>query len=158
MYEESLRTFLIDVEFTLNSRPLLPLSDDINDLDALTPNHFLIGTQPLYFNPNIKCEKIDSRIRWKAVQALSKMFWDRFVKEYLPSLQIRAKWNKPTRNLTTIDMVLVKDDNLTRLQWKLGRVIEVYTGRDGVVRSAKIKLSETTIRPANKLCIPENVK
>ena len=116
VYEESLKTFLIDVEFALSSRPLLPLSDDINDLDALTPNHFLIGTQPLYFNPNIKCEKIDSRIRWKAVQALSKMFWDRFVKEYLPSLQIRAKWNKPTRNLTINDMVLVKDDNLTRLQ------------------------------------------
>ena len=56
-------------------------------------------------------------------------------------------------------MVLVKDDNLTRLQWKLGRVIEVYTGRDGVVHSAKIKLSETTlIRPANKLSILQNVK
>ena len=56
-------------------------------------------------------------------------------------------------------MVLVKDENLTRLQWKLGRVIEVYTGRDGAVCSAKIKLSETTlIWPANKLCILENVK
>ena len=56
-------------------------------------------------------------------------------------------------------MVLVKDDNLTRLQWKLGRVMEVYAGRDRVVRSAKIKLSETTlIRPANKYCILENVK
>ena len=40
VYEESLRTFLIDVEYTFNSHPLLPLSDDINDLDALTPNHF----------------------------------------------------------------------------------------------------------------------
>ena len=56
-------------------------------------------------------------------------------------------------------MVLVKDDNLTRLQWKLGRVIEVYAGRDGVVRSAKTKLSEATlIRSANKLYILENVK
>ena len=87
------------------------------------------------------------------------MFWDRFVKEYLPSLQIRAKWNKPTRSLTISDIVLVKDDNLTRLQGKLGRVIESYIGWDGVVRSAKVKLSETTlIRPANKLCILENVK
>ena len=77
------------------------------------------------------------------------MFWDRFVKEYLLSLQIQAKWNKTTRSLTINDMVLVKDDNFTRLQWKLGRVIEFYTGRDGVVCSAKIKLSETTlIRPA----------
>ena len=41
----------------------------------------------------------------------------------------------------------------------MGRVTEVYTGRDGVVHSAKIKLSETTLtRPANKLCILENVK
>ena len=136
---------MIDVEFTLNSHPLLPLSDDINDLDALTPNHFLIGTRPLYFNPNIICEKIHSRIRWKAVKALSKMFWDCFVKEYLLSSQIQAKWNKKTRSLTINDMVLVKDENLTRLQWKLGRVIEVYTGRDGAVCSAKIKLSETTL-------------
>ena len=29
-YEESLRTFLMDVEFTLNSHPLLLLSDDTN--------------------------------------------------------------------------------------------------------------------------------
>ena len=73
------------------------------------------------------------------------MFWDCIIKEYLPSLQIRGKWNKPTRSLTINDMALVKDDNLTRLQWELGRVIEVYAGRDGVVRSAKIKLSETTL-------------
>ena len=87
------------------------------------------------------------------------MLWDRFVNEYLPSLQIRAKWNEPSRRLTTNDTVLAKDDNLARLQWKLGRVIDVYTGRDGVVRSAKVKLSETTlIRPANKLRILENVK
>ena len=56
-------------------------------------------------------------------------------------------------------MVLAKGDNLTRLQWKLGRVTEVYAGRDGVVCSAKIKLPEfTLIWPANKLCIIENVK
>ena len=57
-------------------------------------------------------------------------------------------------------MVLVKDDNLTRLQWKLGQVIEVYTGRDWVVRSAKVKLSETTLigPPNTYLCILKNVK
>ena len=51
-------------------------------------------------------------------------------------------------------MVLAKDDNLAKLQWKFGRVIEVYTGWDGIVRSTKIKLSKTTlIGQANKLCI-----
>ena len=60
--------------------------------------------------------------------------------------------NQPL-NLTLNDLVLIKDDNLTRLKWKLGRVIEVYR-RDEVSRSAKIKLSQTTlIPPVNKLCI-----
>ena len=63
VYEESLRIFLIDVEFTLNSRSLLPLSDDIIILDALTPNYFLIRTLPLYFNPNIQYKKIIREMR-----------------------------------------------------------------------------------------------
>ena len=48
---------------------------------------------------------------------------------------------------------------MTRLHWKLGRVIDVYTGQDGVIRSAKVKLSEPTLtQQANTLCILENVK
>ena len=55
------------------------------------------------------------------------------------------------------NMVLVKDDNLTRLQRKLGRVIEVYAGRGGVVHSVKIKLSKTTLIRC-KLYMLKNVK
>ena len=56
-------------------------------------------------------------------------------------------------------MLLVRGNNLTRLQWKLGRVIDVYTGQDGVTSYAKVKLSEPTLtQPANTLCILENVK
>ena len=49
--------------------------------------------------------------------------------------------------------------NLTNPESASGQVIEVYTGRDGAVHSAKVKLSETTlIRPVNKFCILENEK
>lgn len=39
MYEEVLRTFFIEVESKLNSRPLTLLGDDHNDTQTLTLNH-----------------------------------------------------------------------------------------------------------------------
>ena len=42
--EECLSTFPCEVESILNQRPLTPVSDDVNDLKALTPSHFAIGS------------------------------------------------------------------------------------------------------------------
>jgi len=50
-YEE-FQTLASRVERVLNSRPLTPASTDLNDLDALTPGHFLI-VQPIISIPEI---------------------------------------------------------------------------------------------------------
>ncbi|GJQ81265.1 hypothetical protein Trydic_g20482 [Trypoxylus dichotomus] len=42
MYE-TIYTILVQIESILNSRPLYPLSNDHNDLQALIAGHFLIG-------------------------------------------------------------------------------------------------------------------
>lgn len=47
---EELSTLLSKIESILNSRPLIPMSDDPCDLEVLTPGHFLIG-QPLVALP-----------------------------------------------------------------------------------------------------------
>lgn len=62
-------TFLTKVETILNSRPLTQLSDDINDFNALTTNHFILRNQPLCFSPvMIKGNHVTNTVCWKAVQ------------------------------------------------------------------------------------------
>ncbi|XP_011306365.1 uncharacterized protein [Fopius arisanus] len=48
-YEE-LNTVLVQIEACLNSRPIVPMTDDPDDLQVLTPRHFLIG-EPLQLIP-----------------------------------------------------------------------------------------------------------
>jgi hypothetical protein len=46
------------------------------------------------------------------------------------------------------------DDNAPRSQWKLGRVTEIPTSKDGQVRWAMIKTTEGLYkRPAVKVCV-----
>ena len=45
--EETLHTVLVEAEVIINSRPLTGVSDDINNNETLTPNHFLIGRASL---------------------------------------------------------------------------------------------------------------
>ena len=41
--EDVLSTTMCIIEQTLNARPLTPVSTDVNDFEALTLNHFLLG-------------------------------------------------------------------------------------------------------------------
>ena len=50
--------------------------------------------------------------------------------------------------------MLILEENLPRNKWSLGRVTEVFVGRDSRVRSAKVKTSNTELhRPVVKLCL-----
>ena len=48
---------------------------------------------------------------------LSNVFWCRWLKEYLPSLQEREKCNRPKRNFQIGDIVLLLQDNTPRSSW-----------------------------------------
>ena len=52
--EEVRSTTMCYVEQTLNARPLTPVSSDFNDLEALTPNHFLLGNRNVCL-PDLPC-------------------------------------------------------------------------------------------------------
>ena len=144
------------VEAIINGRPLTITSDDARDAEPLTPNHLLLLRSKNALPPDVfQKHDLYGRRRWRQIQYLADLFWRRWVKEYLPSLQQRQKWLKETRNLEEGDIVLIID-NLPRNKWLTGRVIETYPGKDKLVRSVKLKHSTgILVRPVQKLCLLE---
>ena len=62
---------------------------------------------------------------------------------YLPTLLEQKKWNAKKRNLRAGDVILIADENYQRGAWPLVRVVEVVTGRDGLVRFARVRTTST---------------
>ncbi|KAJ8717747.1 hypothetical protein PYW07_005677 [Mythimna separata] len=152
---EELATLFAQIESILNSRPLSPLSSNCTDPSPLTPGHFLIGrplmsipTAPIHANrPN----------RYELIEKIRQHFWERWSREYIAELQQRTKWRRPQQALACGDVVIVKEDNLPPLQWRLGRVSRLYQGTDGVGRVADVTTSKGVIRRAvNRLCLLPN--
>ena len=142
--EEVLSTVLTEATNILNSRPLTRNSDDPMDEELLTPNH-LLQLRPCASLPSGIFEKEDLHCRrqWRQAQYLANLFWKQWIKEYLPTLQERKKWNEPRENLKVGELVLLADKNYPRGQWPLARVVEVFENEDGYVRSAKVLTSCT---------------
>ena len=95
VYDQKLYTIVVEIEGTINSRTITPVSDEINNFQTLTPNHFLIGRPSLYHCQGIFTEKeLNTKMKWKITQALLEILSKHFLKEYVPSLTVRMKWNK----------------------------------------------------------------
>ena len=142
------------VEQTLNARPLIPVSSDVNDLEALTPNHFLLGKTNVCL-PYLPCaqEFVDHRKLFRQTQAYANLIWERFRKEYLPTLNNRLKWQSTANeNPTEGDLVWLIEDSDKRGYCYLGRVRETIEGSDGVIRIAKFRTNDGVYkRPVVKL-------
>lgn len=146
---EDFITLLAQIECVLNSRPLTPLSCAPEDLTPLTPGHFLIGhamcavpeSDVVDVNPN----RLD---RFQHVQQLAQHFWQRWSQEYLQLLQQRHKWQGGSPELPINTMVLLKQNRLPPLHWRLGRIVELHPGKDGVSRVASVRTSSGVVRRA----------
>lgn len=152
--DETLATLFCEVEAIVNSRPITKVSDDINDLEALTPNHLLLMKSTPLLPPSVTRKTDVYSRRWKQVQYMADVFWRRWLREYLPQLQERQKWVCPRRNLQVGDVVLVVDDTAPRNSWMLGRVQRTMPDKEGFVRRAEVKTKTGSyLRPISKLCL-----
>ncbi|XP_011884025.1 PREDICTED: uncharacterized protein LOC105571160 [Vollenhovia emeryi] len=93
-YEE-MSTLLSQVEAVLNSRPLSPLSDDPEDINALTPGHFLMGCAPATIpEPSLEFERQSHLSRWQLNRQMLESFWKRWSSECLQRYLAVYKWNR----------------------------------------------------------------
>lgn len=153
--EEGLYTLFCEVESILNNRPISRASMDLNDLEALTPNHLLLlKTQPCLPPGLFRKDDLYSRRRWRQVQYMADLFWKRWIREYLPQLQERQKWLVKKRNFQLGDVVLIVDDAAPRSSWIMGKVIQLMQDRRGLTRQVKVKTKSTCLnRPITKICL-----
>ncbi|XP_046643169.1 uncharacterized protein LOC124328443 [Daphnia pulicaria] len=160
--DDILSTALVQVEKLLDGRPLTYVSVNPADPEPITPNHLLLGHE----NPYIPFDLFDAsdmttKRKYRTAQYLTDCFWRRWLREYLPGLAKRKKWLYGQKNLNIGDIVIVIEPDTPRGKWPIARVVEVFTGPDGVVRSAIVRLRSSTNttelhRPAVKLCLLES--
>ena len=151
-----LHTVFTYCEDIANRRPLIRnFTGDIHDPEVLTPAHFLGQAKgPL---PPVQTQGPKNRftIKWIEVAEIRDNFYRRFQAELTPELEKRAKWWDIRPAPEPGDVVCVLQTKLTEYgHWPLGKIIEVYSGRDGTIRSALVKLQDTILRRNLRHLIP----
>ncbi|KAJ0175902.1 hypothetical protein K1T71_008076 [Dendrolimus kikuchii] len=127
---------------------------DPHDFSPLTPAHFLIGRSlAAPACEDLTAATASQLTRYPRIEQLRQHFWKRWSKEYVVELQTRTKWKTNQSEIALDTLVLIKDDNLPPLKWKLGRVVKVFPGNDSVSRVADIRTANGIIRRSfAKIC------
>lgn len=120
-----LSTWLCRIEACLNSRPLLPLTDDPSGTEFLSLLHFLIWRSS-FLVPEISClnDKIAICQRWRFLSQKVQDFCQRWKNKYLPTLQPRQKWLYKTRSFQIGDIVYIKNEDTPPAKWPLGKIVQ----------------------------------
>ncbi|CAK9834262.1 hypothetical protein ANTRET_LOCUS10813 [Anthophora retusa] len=93
--------------------------------------------------------------RYQLTQQTVQHFWKRWHREYLHELQQQHKWQFRSPDVIKLDaLVVIREDNTPPLKWRLGRIVELHPGSDGIVRVVSIKVADGIIRrPSTRICL-----
>nr|XP_049467061.1 uncharacterized protein LOC125908380 [Anopheles coluzzii] len=153
--DETFETVILDAEAMINSRPLTYVPLDPENQEAITPNHFLLGSSSgVKQQPVLPTNYRDSlKGNWKLAQHMLDGIWRRWIKEYLPVISRQSKWFENVREIRKGDLVLVVDGTI-RNQWKKGIVERIMAGPDGHIRQAWVRTNTGAVRrPVAKLAL-----
>jgi hypothetical protein len=144
---EEMRTILVEVEATLNNRPLTYIYDDEDGISyPLTPSQLIYGRQ-INTSPNDRQFEIVSTQqsltrKAKYQKRILSQFVKRWKREYLLSIRegSRVVNGREGQHVAVGDIVILKEDGRPRLFWKLAKIQDLIQSADGIIRAAKIRL------------------
>ena len=143
LHFEELETILIETEGMLNNRPLTYLYEEAAE-DVLTPNHLIFGHR-LGTLPDAEVDSADEDTdegkRMKYIRTRQQHLWNRWEKEYLTNLREHHEMGTSGSSKPEIgEVVLIKEEQTNHRKWKLGRIVSLIEGRDGIMRGATIRV------------------
>lgn len=78
----------------------------------------------------------DFRKRWKI--------------EYLHELQVLTKWKQLKPSVQVDYMVVIKEDSAPPAKWMIGRVVQTFLDKEGIVRWLTRPIHKLVLLPVNK--------
>lgn len=162
LHYDQLQTALSDIEAVINARPLTYVADDEDGPRTLTPNSLLVGYPPRGGGPQPPPPEPTENSSHHSLITMDKKRRNyvrdcgkQFMKEYLTELNQFHLKRTPTRKIQLGEVVVIHDNNAKRLMWTTGVVKELLPGRDGLIRSAVVKVpSGATISRAIQCLFP----
>ncbi|KHJ93252.1 integrase core domain protein [Oesophagostomum dentatum] len=168
-----MNTALIRIEAIINTRPITKLNSSVLDEIPLRPVDFLhgnlkfslpnaqnlVGRDDTLYEPDVIHTVSQAREAMKSSENLASKYWEHWSKEYLLGLRESQKIElKQKRHIRRTcpeigEIVLIGEDILPRGCWSYGKITNVITSNDGLIRSAKVILPNRKIihRPLNKI-------
>ena len=136
---------------------LRPPSSDPQDLEPLTPSKLLLLCPNVCQSPRETGDVVSyASKRWKQAHYLADVFWKRWIRKYLPALQLKQKWLCPRPSLAVGDLVLVVDEASPRGHWPKAVEQEVFPDKHGIVRQVLVRTASSVVRrDVRKLCLLE---
>ena len=125
----------------------IPLSHE-KYCSSLTPNHIMYGRSIFNSSKDVISEISTSTDCQKYAQhhvVVTKHFKQRFINEYLTALQERHYYyqnkRKGIKNNTKIgDVVLVKEEKISRLKWQKGKIINLIKSKNWIVHGVELAI------------------
>ena len=110
--EEEYRTVLLEVQSSINSRPLWPSTEGDIEGPPITCNDLLRPKGLVHETDEINVG--NPRTRYGYIQRLVDEWWKIWMSNFVPNFQVRSKWFKERKNVEIGDIVLMIDSNIAR--------------------------------------------